>query len=216
MRPSTLLSLLVLATSAVAGPSGQPKDAGTGTSIKNLKDKIKNVVVVVMVMENRSFDHLLGGQKIKGLSNPINDGPFCNPYNMSDLSLGYACSKPIDYDEIPDNPDYEVYGNNMEFYGYFTPNNTDIAVGNLVPHMQGFVQEQLRMYKGSTYNTTFLANSIMNYYTEEQVPVITALTNEFVVFNHWHGDIPGVCLMQLRILPLPPPFFHMSSYNISC
>ncbi|KAM7214985.1 Phosphoesterase [Rhypophila decipiens] len=141
-------------------------------------------------MENRSLDNLLGGQKTAGIENPINNGPFCNPYSLSAPSQGSACTAASDYNSVLNDPDHAVYGNNLEFYGTFTPNNAAIANGTLVATQKGFVQEQLRLYSG-TVNRTVLATQVMNYYTEAQVPVLTALVKNFVTFNHWHSDVPG-------------------------
>lgn len=162
-----------------------------------MKDKIKNVVV--LVMENRSVDNVLGGQTIKGLENPINNGPFCNPVNANDPSEGEACSEASSYDSILNDPDHSITGNNVQFYGDFTPDNEAIADGSLTPKQKGFLQEQLRSYPSD--NETHLANQVMNYYTEEQVPVFTSLTQNFVVFNNWHSDIPGVSAQPLRHAP---------------
>lgn len=184
---AAIFVLIAFAATIEAAPKGN--QAGSDASIRNLKDKIKNVVLITM--ENRSLDNLLGGQKIKGLENPVNNGPYCNPYNLTDASKGKACSEPQSYDSILNDPDHGVPGNNIEFYGTFLPNNTLIQSEELKPSMNGFVHEQLRKYS-SKQDQEVLANQVMNYYTEEQVPVITGLTKEFVTFNNWHSGHPGV------------------------
>jgi phospholipase C len=192
MHPSALLGLLAFTAAASALPS---KRSASESSIQNLKDKIKNVVV--LVMENRSFDNLLGGQKLFGLNNPIQSLlPICNPYNVSNIFEGIVCSEAKDYDSITDDPDHAVYGNNFEFYSTFTPNNDLIATGLYLPTQQGFLQEQLRLYSADA-NRTELATQVMNYYTEDQVPVLTALVQNYVTFNHWHSGLPGVSDTQL-------------------
>ncbi|KAJ9210376.1 hypothetical protein DTO166G4_8024 [Paecilomyces variotii] len=185
MHPSALLGLLTFAAVATAVPA-RPEHA---QSTSNLKDKIKNVVV--LIMENRSVDNLLGGQTIKGLENPIQNGPFCNPYNLTNPAEGIVCSAAKDYDSISDDPDHSVYGVNIEYYGTFTPDNNAIASGKLKPNQNGFVHEQIRVYGSSVANKSELATQVLNYYTEEQVPVLTALVQNFVTFNHWHSDVPG-------------------------
>ena len=186
MLPTTTLQGL-LALAAVA--SAHPAKPGSGSDpIGNLKAHIKNVVI--LVMENRSFDNLLGGQKQKGLENPINSGPYCNPLNLTNPAAGHACSAANDFDSITNDPDHAIYGNNLQFYGNFTPDNSAIASGKLVATQKGFVQEQLRLY-GSKVNQTTLAQQVMNYYTEKQVPVLTELVRNFVTFNHWHSAVPG-------------------------
>lgn len=119
MHSNTLVSLLAFTAAVDAapqwggwGPHGG-NGAGSRSSVQNMKDKIKNVVV--LVMENRSLDNLLGGQKIRGLDNPINNGPFCNPLNLTNPKAGYACSQASDFDSVIDDPDHAVYGNNIEW-----------------------------------------------------------------------------------------------------
>jgi phospholipase C len=202
------LGLVAFAASAVAAPAaesaasqqwdhdhGNSPQPGSAQSIKNLKEKIKNVVLITM--ENRSLDNLLGGQRIRGLDNPINNGPFCVPRNITNPSLGKVCSQPKDFDSILNDPDHSIHGNNLEFYGTFEPSDADIQSGKLTPNMQGFVHEQIRVYTGKA-DTDTLSQQVMNYYTEDQVPVLTALTQNFVVFNNWHSGIPGVSVTMLR------------------
>jgi phospholipase C len=187
MLPSALLGMLALVAAAEAVT---PKPATcSARGVKKLKANIKNVVI--LVMENRSLDNLLGGQTTKGIENPINNGPYCQPLNLTDPSQGSVCSSASDYDSVLNDPDHAVYGNNIEFYGDFTPDNNAIANGSLVPTMKGFVHEQLRLYS-SKVNKTELAKQVLNYYTEEQVPVLTSLVKNFVTFNHWHSDVAGV------------------------
>lgn len=185
MRTTAALALLALTASVSSAPT-----PGNAKSIANFKSKVKNFIV--LVMENRSLDNILGGQTIKGLDNPINNGPFCNPLNVTNPKGPQACSQASDYNSVIDDPDHAVYGNNMEFFGSFNPDTSK------TPKMQGFVHEQIRSY-GSKANSTFLAKQVMNYYTEEQVSVLTALTQNFVTFNHWHSDIPGVSLRKHHI-----------------
>ncbi|EAW07094.1 phosphoesterase superfamily protein [Aspergillus clavatus NRRL 1] len=187
MHPSALLGLLAFA-SAVSAVPAPPPHAHSQPAIDNLKSKIKNVVI--LVMENRSFDNLLGGQKHKGLENPINSGPYCNPFNLTDPSQGVGCAEPKSFDSITNDPDHAIYGNNIEFFGTFNPDNNLIAQGKLVAHNQGFLHEHVRKY-GSKVNKTILSAQVMNYYTEKQVPVLTSLVKNYLTFNHWHSDIPG-------------------------
>ncbi|OKL57738.1 hypothetical protein UA08_06922 [Talaromyces atroroseus] len=187
MHSRAFLGLLAFAAAASALPNKRSQPASE-SSIQNLKDKIKNVVV--LVMEDRSLDNLLGGQTLKGLENPIQNGPYCNPYNVSNPAEGTVCTAAKDYDEVADDPDHSVTGNNMEFYSDFTPDNAAIANGTLLPNQNGFIHEQIRLY-GADANRTELSRQVMNYYTEEQVPVLTTLVQNYLTFNNWHSDIPG-------------------------
>lgn len=203
MHSVAVLSLFSALGTAAAAPGWGPHPGwgqrpGSQESIRNMKDHIKNVVV--LVMENRSFDNLLGGQKTAGLDNPVNNGPFCNPLNLTRPELGEVCTEALDYDSILNDPDHAVHGNNIEFYGTFNPDNEAIASGQLKPNQKGFVHEQLRLYS-TEQNTSVLAKQVMNYYTEEQVPTITALVKNFVTFNNWHSDVPGVSTIRPFVLP---------------
>ncbi len=194
MNSAALFGLLTFAAVINAGPSA-PTVTGAGVA-QNLKSHIKNVVV--LVLENRSFDNLLGGQTLHGLENPIQNGPYCNPYNLTDASQGTACSAAKDYDSVTDDPDHAVTGNNIEFYSTFAPDNAAISSGQLTPNMQGFMAEQMRIY-GTKANRTVLSEQVMNYYTEDQVPVLTELVQNFVTFNHWHSGVPGVSPLMRKV-----------------
>lgn len=188
MNLSALLGLLTFAAAVSADAKAQ-KSPHSSDSIANLKSKIKNVVI--LEMENRSVDNLLGGQTLKGLENPINNGPFCNPYNLTDPSAGNVCSSAKDFDSVLDDPDHSVTGNNIEFYGTFAPSNVHITEGKLTPTQHGFVHEQLRSY-GDDADKAYLAKQVINYYIEDEVPVMTTLVQNYLTFNHWHSDHPGV------------------------
>ena len=191
-------ALTALAAAAAAAAAETPRH-GSPDAIQNMKDKIKTVVI--MVMENRSFDNIMGGQTIPGLENPILTGPYCNPVNISNPRSGDGCARALDYDSIIDDPDHSISGNNLEFYGSFAPDNDAIRKGKLTPNMAGFLTEQIRLY-GKNEPESTLQTQVINYYTEQQVPVITSLSRNFLVFNHWHSDIPGVCDLS-PALPLP-------------
>lgn len=189
MHPSALVGILAFTAAASALPS-VPRAPHSSAAIQNLKSKIKNVVI--LEMENRSVDNLLGGQTIKGLDNPIHNGPFCNPVNLTDPSEGQECSAARSYDSVLNDPDHAISGNNIEFYGTFLPDNEAIAQGKLTPSQKGFLHEQLRNYPAAADATA--AKQVLHYYTEKQVPVMTELVNNFLTFNHWHSDVPGVSI----------------------
>ena len=92
---------------------------------------------------------------------------------------------------MTNDPSHAVTGNTMEFFGTWTPDNALIASGKLVANNNGFIHEQVYNY-GSSANKSKLAKEVMNYYTEDQVPVMTSLVQNFLTFNHWHSDVAGV------------------------
>ncbi|KAJ7097174.1 putative phosphatidylglycerol specific phospholipase C, partial [Mycena belliarum] len=160
--------------------------AGSPASVANLKDKIKHVVWVLL--ENRSFDNILGGVKRAGLDNPTNNGEVCNPLNVSAPNGATLCTRSKDFDSIANDPDHSVTGNNFEFYGQFAPNNADIQSGKITATNQGFIQKQT-----ISYNITadLAAAQVMGFYDEAEIPTILDVVDEFATFNYWFSCIPG-------------------------
>ncbi|KAJ7212019.1 phosphatidylglycerol specific phospholipase C [Mycena pura] len=190
---TAFLGLLASTLPLAKGPS-QPQSqppfgysAGSPKSVANLKDTIKHVVWVLL--ENRSFDNILGGVNRPGLDNPANNGDVCNPVNLSDPNGPKGCTRRKDFDSIANDPDHSVTGNNLEFYGQFAPDNAAIQSGQLTPTNQGFIEKQLISYPKITPDTA--AAQIMGYYTEAEVPTIVDLVDEFTTFNYWFSCIPG-------------------------
>ncbi|KAE8348662.1 phosphoesterase [Aspergillus coremiiformis] len=198
MKSTTLLSVLgLMAAPALASPVQSEYTSvreapfgykpGSKESIENLKDKVEHIVWVVL--ENRSFDNILGGVRRKGLDNPINNGPFCNPKNTSDPSSGKYCTHAKDYDSVLNDPDHSVTGNNLEFYGTYTPSNDAISAGKVVPDQSGFINAQLNSYP--KLNPEVATTQVMGYYTEDEIPTIVNIVDEFITFNRWFSCVPG-------------------------
>jgi phospholipase C len=139
-------------------------------------DNLKHIVV--LMMENRSFDHMLGAlrkinPKINGLtgseSNPDANG---NPVPVQPLA---------DYrDQLVHDPDHHFPGTDLQIFGGQTGDGR-------AANMQGFVKS----YLTQTNNDPNLAKEIMYYFKPEKLPVLTTLAQEFVLFNNWFSSIPG-------------------------
>ncbi|KAJ5970555.1 Phosphoesterase [Penicillium vulpinum] len=196
MKTTALISLLGLSSAAMGaavekskpttnGPWGYK--AGSKESIANMKDKIENVVWILL--ENRGFDNILGGIKKKGLDNPINNGPF---YNLEDItnpkSKNWSTSKK-NYDSVLNDPDHSLTGINFQLYGEYSPDNEAIANGTLTPNMSGFIQRHMLRYPKISAQRA--ADEVMGFYTESQVPTIVDMVDEFTTFNDWFSCVPG-------------------------
>lgn len=193
MKSNTTLGAffgLLAASSVVVNPTTDAPfgyKAGSPQSIANLKDKIKHVVWILL--ENRSFDNILGGVQRRGLDNPANNGEHCIPQNVSDPLSPSFCSRIKDFDSVQNDPDHSVAGNAFQFYGQFSPDNAAIASGKLTAHNQGFVEKQLISY--SKITAQLAAEQVMGYYSESEVPTLVDLVDEFTTFNYWFSCIPG-------------------------
>jgi len=138
-------------------------------------DKLQHIVV--LMMENRSFDHMLGSlkavnQQIDGvtpdLSNPDTNG---NPVKAQPLAEFQAQLQP--------DPDHHFPAVDLQIFG----GSTD---PNRVANMQGFVKSYYNQQKDVSHS-----QKIMYYFAQNQLPVLTTLALQFAVFNRWFASIPG-------------------------
>lgn len=134
--------------------------------------------IVVLMMENRSFDHMLGGlkkkfPKINGLN-----GDESNP----DTNGGLVTVAPnATYrGQLAHDPDHHFPGVDLQIYGGAPPGPGRLA------NMQGFVKSYATQGTG-----TQGSHAIMNYFPPEKLPILTTLATEYAVFNGWFSSIPG-------------------------
>ncbi|KAJ5547111.1 hypothetical protein N7494_004696 [Penicillium frequentans] len=194
MKANTVVPLLSLSGAAL-GAAVAPRStsepwgykSGSKESIANLKDKIENVVWILL--ENRGFDNILGGVHKDGLDNVVNNGPFWNPQLVNETNSKKWYSQYKDYDSVIHDPDHSLTGVNFEMYGTYTPDNEAIANGTLKPSLKGFVERQMGYYPAiSALRAT---EEVMGYYSEDEIPTLVDLVDEFTTFNYWHSCVPG-------------------------
>jgi phospholipase C len=146
-------------------------------AIKNLQH------VVVLMMENRSFDHMLGAlhatnSEIDGLT-----GHETNPDSTGEpvtVSPAAAFQSQLDPD-----PDHHFPAADLQIFGGVTTAQNP----NRTPNMQGFVKSYFNQQANVRHS-----HLIMNYFTPDKLPVITGLAQQFAVFNRWFSSIPGPTL----------------------
>jgi len=135
--------------------------------------------IVVLMMENRSFDHMLGGltathPKIDGitpgLSNP-DTSPAQNRVPAHPLADFQGQLEP--------DPDHHFPAVDLQIFGGDTSPNR-------VASMQGFVKSYFNQRRDLKHS-----QKIMYYFPPEKLPVLTTLATEFAVFNRWFASIPG-------------------------
>lgn len=139
--------------------------------LKNLKH------IVVLMMENRSFDHMLGALKktnprVNGLTgNETNPDPNGNPVQV--------LPKAEYQDQLNKDPDHHFPGTDLQIFG-------GQQGSGRIANMQGFVKSYF-----TQTNDAALAEQIMYYFTLDKLPVLTTLAQEFALFNSWFSSIPG-------------------------
>jgi phospholipase C len=133
--------------------------------------------IVVLMMENRSFDHMLGSLKavnpqIDGvtpdLSNPDTNGNAVQAQPLAEFQA-----------QLQPDPDHHFPAVDLQIFG----GSTD---PNRVANMQGFVKSYFNQQKDVAHS-----QKIMYYFAQNQLPVLTTLALQFAVFNRWFASIPG-------------------------
>jgi len=159
MKVLGLISLLLLVIRAPITLAGGP---------------IKTVVVVVM--ENRSFDHMLGWMK---RLNPEIDGVTgseSNPVSTSDPNSPRVFFKDGAHYVDPD-PGHSFQAIREQIFG---SNDTSASPAP----MNGFAQQAGSMSADMT-------EAVMNGFLPEMVAVYKELVSEFAVFDRWFAAVPA-------------------------
>src|SRR5579859_6792255 len=139
-------------------------------------DNLKHIVV--LMMENRSFDHMLG---FAASPDWAIDGLGGNETNTDSVGGVAQVSNDANYagDLTPD-PGHSGFDTLTQLYG---DPNADIR---LDPDMSGFV----RSYEGKTGNPAAAAR-IMKCFDPTKLPVLTRLAQQFCVCDRWFSSLPG-------------------------
>jgi phospholipase C len=135
-------------------------------------DELKHIVV--LMMENRSFDHMLGylmaeDPRINGV-----DGTQTNP----DTTGALVPVQPLaEYQsQLQPDPGHHWPDVDLQIHG-------DIPGG---PPMQGFIKAYYQKQENVAHS-----HQIMYCFRPEKIPVITTLARKFAVFDYWCSSLPG-------------------------
>ncbi|XVF56681.1 hypothetical protein PTKIN_Ptkin06aG0140000 [Pterospermum kingtungense] len=137
--------------------------------------------VVLLVLENRSFDHILGW--FKSLNPEIDGvtGSESNPFSTSDPNSDQVTFQDNSGYVDPD-PDHTFQGIYEQVSGKTW--DTDYPDRNPEIKMNGFVQNAERRTAG-------LSENVMNGFKPELVPVFKELVTEFAVCDRWFSSLPA-------------------------
>jgi len=181
--------------------------------------------VVVLMFENRSFDHLLGrlyepgevasfeGVIGKDLKNPI---PAWAEHGAERKFVPYGIAANMNTPN-PD-PGEEYPHINTDLFGIMDPKNRLMPLEKMVapynapdyprqqPTMDGFVADYIsaftaEMGRQPTYDEYA---QIMTGYTPAQMPVLSTLARGFATFDHWFCEVPSQTFTNRS-------FFHAAS-----
>jgi phospholipase C len=138
-------------------------------------DSLKHIVV--LMMENRSFDHMLGSLKavnpqIDGVSDQLNNpdttGAPVKPQALAEFQ-----------GQLNPDPDHHFPAVDLQIFGGDTSPNR-------APTMQGFVKSYFNQRRDVKHS-----QKIMYHFKRNDLPVLTTLALDFAVFNRWFASIPG-------------------------
>jgi phospholipase C len=134
--------------------------------------------VVVLVMENRSFDHMLGWMK---RLNPEIDGVTgreWNPANASDPAAGRVYFRDGAAYVDPD-PGHSFQEIRQQVFG-----SDDDAADN-PPRMDGFAQQARSIGGGA------MSDAVMRGFNPADVAVYRELVSQFAVCDRWFASVPS-------------------------
>ncbi|KAK1279215.1 hypothetical protein QJS04_geneDACA016566 [Acorus gramineus] len=154
-----LLLILLLTSSSSAAPTGPIK------------------TIVVLVMENRSFDHMLGW--MKRLNPSINgvDGSETNPISAPNVPPRVHFGDGAHY--VDPDPGHSFQAIREQVFGPGNDTGLDPAP------MDGFAQQAYDQ------GGTEMAMEVMNGFRPEMVAVYEALVGEFAVCDRWFASVPS-------------------------
>ena len=157
--------------------------------------------IVVLMLENRSFDHLLG------YLYPGNVSPTGQPFEglTGSESCPGADGRPVAvYPITPQTPNPYFMPGADPGEGYAATNNqlygaTTAPADGAVPTMDGFVTDYAKAIKENLARKWYVVpgttpDMIMGCYAPETLPVLSALARSYAVCDHWFGSAPTMTM----------------------
>ena len=137
--------------------------------------------IVVLMMENRSFDHMLGYLKAV---NPAINGVTGNEWNP-DASVNppahVSVSNTAGYLDLDPDPGHSTPDVTEQVYS--GPNATVPPIGTNL----GFIQNYAGKFTGAIRDP----QKIMRLFAAQKLPALWTLAQEFAVCDKWHSSVPG-------------------------
>ena len=138
-------------------------------------DNLKHIVV--LMMENRSFDHMLGALKAE---DPRINGLTGQESNLDTTNEPAKVQPSAQFQsQLDPDPDHHFPAVHKQlFFGTAGP--------PALPSMGGFVQSYYDQQRSVSHS-----RKIMNYFAIDKLVVLHTLARNFAVFNGWFSSIPG-------------------------
>jgi phospholipase C len=134
--------------------------------------------LVVLMMENRSFDHMLGALKE---THPNIDGLTGTESNPDTTGATITVQPLADYQsQLDPDPNHDFANVNLQIF------NNPQHGPPLTANMQGFIASYFNQQQNTKHS-----HDILYYFTPDKLPVLTTLATQYAVFNRWFASIPG-------------------------
>lgn len=149
---------------------------GRSTSSSIIKGPIKTIVV--LVMENRSFDHMLGWMKKLDPSIDGVTGQEFNPLSLTDPNSPLVYFK--DHAEFVDpDPGHSFQAIREQIFGAGSE-----AINADPPPMSGFAAQAETIAPN-------LSATVMSGFRPEVIPTYASLAQEFAICDRWFASVPA-------------------------
>lgn len=142
--------------------------------------------VFVLMLENRSFDHMLGLSELTGTDASTGARTTIDGLKGGELNVfngqTFAASAGAP-DRMPADPGHEFSNVLLQLCG----RGATYAAGGAYPPVNnsGYVESYAASGGANAPGT------VMNCYAPAQLPILHALAAEFVVCDNWHASMPG-------------------------
>lgn len=148
--------------------------------------------VFVLMLENRSFDHMLGFSGITGTDaetkQPTKINGLTGKEFNADLGVNYPVKQPADF-LMPVDPGHEFTDVVEQLCG---PDKPYASGGHYPPiNNSGFVKNYVTTKTPHEGHPPDNFGEVMKCYSPAQLPVLNALAKEFAVCDHWFSSMPG-------------------------
>ena len=126
--------------------------------------------VILLIMENRSFDHMMGG--LAGVLPGLDGVDPANPHLNRDPAGQAYFQAPTEITQTTSDPKHE---------------HADVVI-QLQNRNSGFVLDFVQAYPAATVQDR---QEIMNYFPAGFLPGLHSLARDFTVCDRWYASVPG-------------------------
>jgi phospholipase C len=144
--------------------------------------------VMVLMLENRSFDHIFGLSGIPGI-----EGLRGDEFNLLDpsnpASEKFVVRRGGNYSVATgDGPGHSLADTNTQLFGV-----RDLPTPPPAARNSGFVKAYAHNFFNKVHRqpTSTELQEVMCCFQPEQLPVISTLAKSFVLCDRWHASVPG-------------------------